>query len=157
MRKFKIVFVSVLWAAFLTMSSGCTTMSRLYSYTQENPVIVDLAVRQAVFRYIDAGATVQAKQDRAARVNEVVEQIEHFLEGNPTASAQTLWLIVKSNINMNTLTPADKLLVEDILTLVELNIERSSQEVILDEPVIIQVRVLLRTLIKTAALFYDPA
>ena len=157
MKKSLVVGKLFLWVFFFTIASGCTTMSRLYSYTQDNPVIVDLAVRQAVFRYIDAGSSIQDKQDRAGRVKDVVEQVEYFLEGNPTASTHTLWLIVKSNINMDNLEAADRLLVEDIVTLVELNIERSSEETILDEPVIIQVRVLLRTLIKTAALFYDPA
>lgn len=137
--------------------TGCNTASKLYSYTQENPLIVDLATRQAVFRYIDAGSTTEQKKNRALRVKRVVERVEHFLEGNPTASRHTLFLVVKSNVDLKSLDPADRVLVEDILTVIELNIERATEEAVLDKPIIIQVRVLLRTLLKTAALFYDPA
>lgn len=133
--------------------TGCSTVSSLVSYTQSNPLIVDLATRQAVIRFIDGGDTPEDKTKRATEVIARIERVEYFVEGNPTASADTLLTVIRSNVDWESMRLADRLLVADIFTIIESNLKKSERDGYLDEDAVIRIRVLLRTLTETAEVF----
>lgn len=134
-------------------AAGCTATNRIVSSMQTNPLVVDIATRQAVFRYIDAGKSDEQKLARAERVTEALDSLEYFLEGNPTASSATLLLVVKDNIDLNRLDPGDRILVEDIFTIIEGTIVQHEQAGLLSQDAVIRIRVLIRTLVQTAESF----
>lgn len=146
MNKIIVVLLCVLMA-------GCATTHKLVSYMQSNPLVVDMATKQAVFRYIDAGETDADKVARAGQVRDTLDKVEYFLEGNPTASSATLLLVVKANVDLDQLEPSDRLLVEDVFTIIESNIAKSEQAGLLSADAVIRIRVLIRTLVQTAELF----
>lgn len=146
MNKVMVLLVCLLMA-------GCATTHKLVSYMQSNPLVVNIAAKQAVFRYIDAGITHEAKIERAEQVREVLDKVEYFLEGNPTASSATLLLVVKSHIDLDQLSPSDRLLVEDVMTIIENNIITSEKAGLLGPDAVIRIRVLIRTLVRAAGMF----
>lgn len=132
---------------------GCQTASRVVSYTQNNPVIVNFATKQAIARYIQAGQSADDVSHRADRVVTVIREVEYFLDGNPTASSDTLFDVVKSNVELDRLSVTDRLLVDDLFALVQENLKKNEQAGFLPADAVIRIRVLLRTLLQTAALF----
>lgn len=134
------------------LMAGCATTNRLVSYMQSNPIVVNIATKQAVFRYINAGKTDTEKVARSERVQAVLNKVEYFLEGNPTASSQTLLLVVKANVDLDKLEPADRLLVEDIFSVIESNMTKYEQSGLLSNDAVIRIRVLIRTLLQAAEL-----
>lgn len=134
------------------LMTGCATTNKVISYMQSNPVVVNIATKQAVFRYINAGESDSDKVARSERVQAVLNKVEYFLEGNPTASSQTLLLVVKANVDLDKLEPADRLLVEDIFTVIESNMIKYEESGLLSNDAVIRIRVLIRTLLKAAEL-----
>lgn len=136
----------------LVVISGCQVFKSIGEYANENPIAVQIVTRQAVFRYIDAGDTQAAKDSRAASVMDVVQRADAFLEGNPVASVDTLLQVVDSAINWEGLSAADRLLVQDVMTLVALSLEQRQSEGLLDEDAVIGLRAILRTSVEAAEL-----
>jgi hypothetical protein len=116
-----------------------------------NTVIVDIATRQAVFRYIDAGETEKDKDKRAGRVVDAVRVLDSFLGGNPTADTSTLLSVLEGHVKWDRLSAQDKFLVKDIIGLIRLSLERKQREGLLDPETVIVIRQLLNTA-KTAAM-----
>ena len=134
-------------------STGCQMASRAISYTHTNPVVVDFATKQAIVRFINAGDSIDEKSKRALKVEYAIKDVEYFLEGNPTSSAGTLLAVVKSSVNLEKLSVPDRILVNDLMLLVESNLKANESAGYLEHGAVIRVRVLLRTLLKTAAMF----
>ncbi len=130
---------------FVTLVAGCSVLNDIGRYAQENPIVVDAATRQAVFRYIDAGDTEVAKDKRARQVVTVIKNVDDFLQGNPTASTTTLLVVVESQIKWDKLALADRVLVQDVMSLVRLNLENKQREGLLDENAVIGIRAVLKT------------
>lgn len=148
----KLIFALIALIALAALA-GCQSFNKALSYAQSNPIIVNVATKQAVARFVNGGDTPEAKTARALEVERVVRSVEHFLEGNPTASSKTILLVLKANVDFDALSVADRLLVDDILTVVEANLSKNEQAGLLDDRAVIRIRVLLRTLMQTAALF----
>ena len=138
--------------ALLVSLAGCSILNDVGQYASDNPLIVNAAVRQAVFRYIDAGNSEAAKNARARGVIEVVQEVDTFLEGNPTASVSTLLAVAQEHIPWGNLEIADRLLVEDILAMVRLSLEQKQSEGLLDPDAVVGLRAILQTAVSTAAL-----
>jgi len=115
-------------------------------------LVADAATRQAVFRYIDSGDTEDAKSERARHVVEAVRKVDAFLEGNPRATAAGVIDVVRAYVDWDELAPADRLLVQDILALVELSLQNKQHEGLLDPQAVVSVRRMLNTAVTAAAL-----
>lgn len=137
---------------FALILSACSVLNDVGRYAQDNPIIVDAATRQAVFRYIDAGETEADKSSRAKAVIDTVRDVDAFLQGNPTASVDGLLGVVEAQVKWGKLSVADRFLVQDILSLVRLNLENKQREGLLDPEAVIGVRALLETALQAALL-----
>lgn len=138
-------FYTAVTLALLLLVSGCATLNT-------NPLLVDMAVRQAVLRYIDAGDSEADKHKRAAAVVAVVQKADSFLEGEPQADVSTLLLVVDHAINWDALSPADRMLLSDVMTLVKHALQEKQSEGILDGAALVGLRALFETAATTAAL-----
>lgn len=117
-----------------------------------NPVVVDIATRQAVYRYIDAAETEQGKIERAGDVVQRLRNVDAFLQGNPTSSISTLLDVLNSQIEWESLSMADRVLVQDIMSIVKLNLEQKAKEQILDQDAVIGLRNVINIAITTASM-----
>lgn len=131
---------------------GCSIFNAVGDYSSKNPVIIDIATRQAVYRYIDAAETEQAKIERAGDVVQRLRNVDAFLQGSPTASISTLLDVLNSQIEWDKLSRADKILVQDIVALVKLNLEQKAKEEMLDPDSIIGLRNIISIAISTASM-----
>lgn len=132
--------------------ASCSFLNDVGQYAQDNPIIVDAATRQAVFRYIDAGETEADKNSRAEAVVDTVRDVDSFLQGSPTSSVDTLLGVVEAQVKWGKLSTADRFLVQDILSLVRLNLENKQREGLLDPEAVIGIRALLETALQAALL-----
>lgn len=139
--------LAILMACFMM---GCSTLSKVVSYAQSNPAIVDLVTTQAVARYIDASVSIEGKRSRANNVIDVVSNLESFMAGNPVANKNTIMAVLMSSIEMEKIPIADRLLIDSIITSVEINLSKQSVNNILPPDAAIRIRVLLRTLTQAA-------
>lgn len=144
----KIVLVLLLAIA----AAACSVLDSIGTYANDNPLLVDAATRQAVYRYVDAGGTEAAKTNRAKHVVDAVVDLDGFLEGNPTASVSTLLAVIDSHVKWDELAVVDRLLVEDIMTLVKLSLEAKQEQGVLSDDAVVGIRALLRTAVQTASL-----
>ena len=135
------------------MVAGCSTIPKFVSYAQSNPAIVNLVTQQSVAKYIEASESIHARAERAARVQKVIANVESFLSGNPSARADTIMAVLLSSVDIEKLDVSDRLLVDAILTSVEVDLSKHSASGILDPEAVIRIRVLLRVLDRTAGMY----
>lgn len=147
-RKMKSLMIAkaALIAVFLCVS-GCSAFETLGDYVRENPVFVSIASRQAVARYIAAGDTIEAQEKRAGKVVSTSGKIMAVLEGNPTTTVDTLLITIDSAIDWGELSPADRLLVTDVVSMVEFELRKYEVE---NEPINSASRVAIRGLFEVA-------
>lgn len=145
----KLILATALSLGALT---GCSALEHVGQYSRENPLVVNAATRQAVFRYIDAGETETDKSNRAKSVIDAVREVDAFLEGNPTASIGALLQVIDAQIKWDKLNPADRLLIKDIVTMVGMSLEDKLKAGLLSEDAVIGLRALFDTAITTAML-----
>lgn len=129
---------------------GCSAIKGLAEFTQENQIVVDVAVRQAVYRYIDAGDTEADKDARAGSVGKVVRKVDSYLEGDPTAGPGTLLKVVDSSIRWDKISNADAALLRDVMTLVRHNLQNRQSEGLLDTDAVIALKGVLKIALLTA-------
>lgn len=132
----------------LAMLVSCS----LIDASSRNPILVDIATRQAVYRYIDAAETEQGKIERAGDVVQRLRNVDAFLQGNPTSSISTLLDVLESQIEWDSLSRADRILVQDIVSLVKLNLEQKAKEEMLDQNAVIGLRNIINIAISTASM-----
>lgn len=132
--------------------SGCSTLDNAFSFVDKNPEIVNIATRQAVFRYVEAGMTTEEKDKRASKVYNVVKQLTEFLDANPEATVNTLLDVLNSKIDWQGMKSSDVILVQDIMTLVQISLKEKQQEELIQSSTIIKVKTLLTVIEKTAQL-----
>lgn len=144
--KLKSMITTVFMAVFLCLS-GCSTFETLGDYVRENPVFSSIVTRQAVARYIAAGDTQQDQQRRANNVNKTVSKVAAVLEGNPETTVDTLLITIDSAIDWSELSPADRILVTDIVMLVEAELRTYEVE---NEPVDSDAVIAIRGLFEVA-------
>jgi len=146
MKFTKAMITTVFMAVFLCLS-GCSTFETLGDYVRENPVFASIVTRQAVARYISAGDIPQDQEVRAQNVTKTVSKVMAVLDGNPTTTVDTLLITIDSAIPWEELSPPDRVLVTDIVVLVEAELRKYEVE---NEPVKDSARVAIRELFEVA-------
>lgn len=149
MRLIKVALVAVVLAAV----TACSLVERAGIFVNDNPVVADMVVRQAVARYIDAADGGEAKSQRAADVKIVVERTTKFLDGNPQSSVTGIMAVLDSNIAWDRLSAVDRLLVQDIMLMVQIQLAEKQAEDQLSADTVLAIRSLLRTAITAANTF----
>lgn len=129
---------------------GCSAIEKAGETLKENPVVADLVVRQAVFRYIEAGDTHEEQIARGDRVCAVVTATETYLIGSPEARVAELLTVIDSQIHWDALSRADRLLVEDVMLIVQLELERRQQRAELSTDAVLGIEALLNSAKKSA-------
>ena len=137
----------------LAVLSGCTAFNTLGDYINENEVLTSIAARQAVAHYIAAGDTIEAENKRAKQIETRLERIAHYIDGNPKATSDSLLALVNASIDWGELERADKLLVEDIMTLLEKELKQYDSGGGLSESSRIALRGLFDTAISAARIY----
>lgn len=114
------ILPAALVAVFLCLNlSSCSTIDSLSDYVNENPVFASIAARQAVGRYISAAKTPEAEAQRAADVQKRINKVMAYLDGDPETNVDGLLNVIDSAIDWAELVPADRILVTDVVTLIE--------------------------------------
>lgn len=114
----------------------------------ENPIVADLAIRQAVLIYIDRGETDSEKYERAKDVASVAKKTLSQLEGSPSTTVAGIIEIVDESITWDKLSVKDRALAQDIMFLIQRRLENKADE--LPSDTLLVVRGILRTTLATA-------
>jgi len=155
MTTIKAAFIAVFLCLTFAVS-GCSTFETLGDYVNENPVFANIATRQAVGHYIAAGDTIEDERDRAEAVQVRVTKALLYLDGEPRATVDTLMAVIDRSIEWDELNPTDRLLIQDIMMLVEQEIRKFDQrEPVLTDDTRLALRVILETVISTAQIYLD--
>jgi len=146
----KNLFIALI--AVITIS-GCSALETLGDYVNENQLFADIATRQAVGRYIAAGDTIEAEKSRALQVETRLERILRYVDGNPSATTGGLMSIIEKSIDWGELEPADRLLVTDILTLLNKELDQYEGGPKLSDTAQIAIRGLFETAMSAARVY----
>jgi hypothetical protein len=132
MKHIKSMITTVFMAVFLCLASGCSTIMQsvetLGDYVSENPVFASVVTRQAVARYIGAKDTAEERQARAEDVTRRINKVALYLEGNPETTVDALMITIDAAIDWDELNPEDRMLVADIVMLVEAELRQYEVE-----------------------------
>lgn len=132
MKYIKSMITTVFMAVFLCLASGCSTIMQsvetLGDYVSENPVFASVVTRQAVARYIGAKDTAEERQARAEDVTRRINKVALYLEGNPETTVDALMITIDAAIDWDELNPEDRMLVADIVMLVEAELRQYEVE-----------------------------
>ena len=137
--------------ALCAATAGCSAVERVGDWFSDNPVAANLIVRQAVARYIGGADSAADVEKRRADVADVLGKTLTFLDGNPRARVDAIVLVLHSYVNWDSLTPADRLLLLDVIQFVQLSLSERESE--LPENASLALRSLLLTAVETAESF----
>lgn len=143
----------IILAFLITILAGCSTLESLGDYINENEVFTSVMVRQSVSRYIASGDSLEAEKKRALQVETRLERILRYVDGNPKATSAGLMTLIESTIDWDELERADKLLVEDILTILRDELSQYAAKPKLSESTQIALRGLFETAISAARVY----
>ena len=116
---------ALIFSALLCFAvSGCSVFDKIGVYIDENPVLVNIATSQVVTRYIEEGDTIEAKRHRAEGVQRRVSKVLAFIDGNPKTTVDGLLLVIDKSIDWSGLSYPDKVLVSDIVSLIEAELRK---------------------------------
>lgn len=146
----KSLISAALVAVFLCLVSACAPISSLADYASDNPLLASVAMRQAVATYIARGETLDEEHARADAVIERGERVRSMLEGDPEASKGELLSMLNRSIDWSQLAPEDRILVIEILALLEHELERVD---VLDKETRLTLGDLFTTAISAAQLY----
>jgi len=132
---------------------GCSHLERLGDVLKDNQdVIVDAAVRQAVFKYVDAADTAAEKGQRAIRVAEVAKKVDKVLDADADVSTAAIMSVIDTHIDWTQVDDSDQALIKGILGAIESRLQQRQREGVVSEDAVIGLKHLLKTVIKTAQL-----
>lgn len=143
---------AALVAVFLCAASACSTFESLGDYVSENPLIAQVATRQAVAQYIAEGDSIEEEIKRARAVELRIKKVLLFLDGEPEARVDQLMTVIDDSIEWDELTLRDRLLVESIVLLVERELEQVNE---IDDSVRLVLSVMFETAISAARLYIN--
>ncbi len=133
---------------------SCTLLETMGDYVNENPVFVNIATNQTVGRYIEAAGPIDAQIRRAKDVQQRCEKVLAYVDGNPETTVDSLLLVIDSVIDWDKLSISDRLLVTDIVTLIELELRKyESQQPQLSQGASIAIRAIFKTAISAAQIY----
>lgn len=158
MNTIKTITATSLMLVFLCLVSGCSTIMQsvetLGDYVSENPVFASVVTRQAVARYIGAKDTAEERQARAEDVTRRIKKVELYLEGNPETTVDALMITIDSAIDWDELNPEDRMLVADIVILVEAELrEYEVENDPIDSTALIAIKGLFKVAISAAQIY----
>lgn len=142
--KFTSLLQAALVAVFLCLG-GCQAITTLGDYVSENPLVAQIATRQAVAQYISAGETIEEEIERAEQVKKRITKVLLFVDENAEATVPDLMAVIDDSIEWEQLTIQDRLLVQDIVALVEAELQKATEPIIPEST-----RIVLVTLFRTA-------
>lgn len=125
MYKMRCCNILIVEAIGLILSS-CAGLS---DFTNDNPVLVSIAVREAVVKYIDVGSTAEEKKARAVGAQKVLEKVRGVVGVDGKTSVALIIDYANKVINWDSLNSADKIAVQDILMLVDVSLRQKSVEI----------------------------
>ena len=146
MKSFIIAIITIL-------TVGCTTLETLGDYVSENELFTSIAARQAVGRYIAAGDTLEAENERAKQVQSILKKANEYLEGDPIATASGLFKVVNDSIAWDEIAISDRVLIQDILVLFKSELKDYELKNSIDEESRIAIRGLFNTAISAARVY----
>jgi len=136
---------------FLTMLiPACAFFERVGTVVSDNEILAYLVVSQATARFIQRADDQPA---RASKVIDVANQLETTVDGDPTATVDTLKKLVFENVNLDNLTPADQLLLFDLVSVAEKEILKGTETGQLNEETKIALKSVLSSVRSGAAVF----
>lgn len=145
----------ILQAAFLAVFlcltftlSGCQTFESLGDYLSENPVFASVSFRYATAKYIERGDTTIDRRQRQNNVIETGAKVKAFIEANPTIAVSSVMQYLDAVIDWGKLDTSDRILVQEIITIVEADL--LAQEA---ENPLVNLKELLETIINAAILY----
>lgn len=141
--RFHISLLAVLVAAFFI--SACATL-------KENDAVVRLVLQQATLRAIDASGHPES---RATRVIEIVGQARKFAQGNPQSTVDVITQVVVAQIDFAGMSPADQLLVRDLISIATAEIQNRINAGDLDGEQLVYVDTVLGYIESAAQLWLD--
>lgn len=100
---------TIVFLGTFLMMTACATL-------QDNQVLTEIALGQTVARVIQNS---DSPMDRARRCMLLADAIDKYLESGAVLSASTITDAVKGHLAARSLSPADKLLLNDLLLLAE--------------------------------------
>jgi uncharacterized protein YceK len=102
--------------------SGCSTFETLGDYVKDNPVFASTAFRYATAKYINND------DKRAAQVVERGSKVLAFIDSNPTVTVSAVMQYLDATIDWSSLDLADRLLVQDIISIVEADLRAQESQ-----------------------------
>lgn len=117
MRNFLLVLVVAL------SITGCASMQQTGAALTTAPQSAKIVVQYATMKYIEKAGTYPAQQSRAMRVIDVASRAQIFVEAGTASTVPLLEQAVRDGIDWSRFTPADRLLVDNIITLVRQELE----------------------------------
>jgi hypothetical protein len=126
---------------------GCASLSGISDYVNENPLVADLAARQAAHRYINDNP------DRAVDFIEVLDNVDAQLEAGLVVTVDTLILVFEDSINFDRMSIADQELVRSLLIITQQILVQKEIEGELDPEELLGVRSLIRSARDAATLY----
>jgi hypothetical protein len=141
-------------AAFVAvlLCGACAQLAGVSDWVNENPHTADLVISQSIARYIESSDDQPAT---AARVEATVATAINYLDGNPTATLDQLLQVVNDSINWDSLSISDRILVQDLIGLVQVQLVDIQVSGELSEDEKIGIRSMLNTIRRTAGYFVE--
>jgi len=96
---------------------ACAQLEAVGKYAAEHSGRAAFAARQAAYAYIEQGRSYDDKVAKAARVVEVMEAAERELQGNPTATVDTILAVLSQPIVWGQLTIQEKIIIEEVVAI----------------------------------------
>ncbi len=148
----QILILLLLPSILVAALGGCSFLNSVGGYVNEHQLVIDIAVRRAIFRYVDAGENEAERHRRAAAVVDVVRKVDRYLQGDPATGVDMLLLAVENEIRWEGLSLEDAATLREVVALIRANIQNQQTEGLLGGDTLVGLRSLLRTASNMAAL-----
>lgn len=139
--------------ALLSIIVGCSALEKVGDYVNENELFTSIAVRQVVSRYIASGETLEEEKKRAEKVQSRLIKIKDYVSGNPIATISGLLEVAENSINWGELETSDRILVQDIISLLKSELTNQSETNELSDSSKIAIKGMFDTAISAAKVY----
>jgi hypothetical protein len=143
-------FAIVLVGVMVFCISACGAIERVGQWLDDNPVIAQVAVTQAVARFIEAGDSVERIAERKADAIAVLTKTLSYLDGNPRSRVDAIFAVLNAHIDWDAMSPPDRLLLVEVIRFVQTDLERKQESNQLSEDAALAIRALLQTALRAA-------
>lgn len=129
---------------FLTLLilSGCKTL-------EENQASAKMVIQYSVAKYIDQAGNLDAQIERASRVRSIAEETLKLTQ-NSSTTLDAIQAVVRAQLDQFQLSSPDRLLAENLITLIAEELGRKFQQGILPPDQMVQVRAVLGWVVEAA-------